>query len=63
LRDLPGRLRELDGHVAVLVYRHWGTRSRHVVELLRAAGFSQVRGVRGVIDAWAVEADPRLTRY
>ena len=63
LRDLPGRLRELDGHAEVLVYCHHGTRSRQAVELLRAAGFSKVQSVRGGIDAWAVEVDPRLTRY
>lgn len=63
LRDLPGRLPELDGHAEVLVYCHHGTRSRQAAELLRAAGFSKVRSVRGGIDAWAVEVDPRLTRY
>ncbi|HET9709557.1 MAG TPA: molybdopterin-synthase adenylyltransferase MoeB [Gemmatimonadales bacterium] len=63
LRELPARLRELDGHAEVLVYCHHGTRSRQAVELLRAAGFSKVRSVRGGIDAWAVEVDPRLTRY
>ena len=63
LRDLPARLRELDGHADVLVYCHHGVRSRQAVELLRAAGFSKVRSVRGGIDAWAAEVDPRLARY
>ncbi len=63
LRDLPARLRELDGHADVLVYCHHGVRSRQAVELLRAAGFAKVRSVRGGIDAWAAEVDPRLTRY
>jgi len=63
LRDLPARLRELDGHADVLVYCHHGTRSRQAVELLRAAGFSKVRSVRGGIDAWAAEVDPSLVRY
>jgi adenylyltransferase/sulfurtransferase len=63
LRDLPARLRELDGHADVLVYCHHGTRSRQAVELLRAAGFSKVRSVRGGIDAWAVDVDPSLARY
>jgi adenylyltransferase/sulfurtransferase len=63
LRDLPARLRELDGHADVLVYCHHGTRSRQAVELLRAAGFSKVRSVRGGIDAWAAEVDPSLGRY
>ncbi len=63
LRELPARLRELDGHAEVLVYCHHGTRSRQAVELLRAAGFSKVWSVRGGIDAWATEVDPQLARY
>ena len=63
LRELPARLRELDGHAEVLVYCHHGTRSRQAAELLKAAGFSKVRNVRGGIDAWATEVDPRLARY
>jgi sulfur-carrier protein adenylyltransferase/sulfurtransferase len=63
LRDLPARLRELDGHAEVLVYCHHGTRSRQAVELLKAAGFSKARSVRGGIDAWAAEVDHQLPRY
>jgi sulfur-carrier protein adenylyltransferase/sulfurtransferase len=63
LRELPARLRELDGHADVLVYCHHGSRSRQAVELLKAAGFSKARNVRGGIDAWAVEVDPGLGRY
>lgn len=63
LRQLPARLRELDGHAEVLVYCHHGTRSRQAAELLKAAGFSKVRSVRGGIDAWSTEVDPRLPRY
>jgi len=63
LRELPARLNELDGHADVLVYCHHGTRSRRAVELLKAAGFSKARSVRGGIDAWATEVDPRLPRY
>jgi sulfur-carrier protein adenylyltransferase/sulfurtransferase len=63
LRELPARLRELDGHADVLVYCHHGSRSRQAVELLKAAGFSKARNVRGGIDAWAVEVDPSLGRY
>jgi len=63
LRELPARMRELDGHADVLVVCHHGTRSRQAVELLKAAGFSKARSVRGGIDAWAAEVDPRLPRY
>jgi len=63
LRELPARMRELDGHADVLVVCHHGTRSRQAVELLKAAGFSKARSVRGGIDAWATEVDPRLPRY
>ncbi len=62
-RELPARRSELDGHADVLGYCHHGTRSRQAVELLKAAGFSKARSVRGGIDAWAMEVDPRLPRY
>jgi rhodanese-related sulfurtransferase len=33
------------------------------LEILRAAGFSRVRSLRGGIDAWATEVDPSVPRY
>jgi adenylyltransferase/sulfurtransferase len=63
LGQLPARLRELNGHDDIVAYCHIGARSARAVEILRAAGFSKVRGLEGGIDAWAREVEPRLPRY
>jgi len=63
LRELPGRLRELDPHRDLVVLCHHGTRSMQAVELLRGAGFSSARSLAGGIDAFADEVDPTLPRY
>src|SRR5262249_51785969 len=63
LGELPGRLREIDGHADIVAYCHRGTRSRRAAELLRAAGFSKVRNLTGGIDAWSAEVDPSIPRY
>jgi len=63
LDALPHRLAEIDGHARVVAYCHRGTRSLRAAELLRAAGFSGARSLRGGIDAWAREVDAEMTRY
>src|SRR6059036_1211098 len=63
LGQLPDRLGELDGHREVVTHCHHGARSLKALEILKAAGFSKVRSLRGGIDAWAVNVDPTLPRY
>jgi adenylyltransferase/sulfurtransferase len=63
LGELPARMRELDGHAEIVVYCHYGTRSRRAVEILRAAGFSGVRNLMGGIEAWSIEVDASVSRY
>ncbi len=63
LGQLPERLTELDGHKEIVTHCHKGTRSMRALEILRAAGFSKVRSLRGGIDAWATEVDPSVPRY
>ncbi len=63
LGELPRRLAELDGRARVVAYCHRGTRSLQAAQLLRAAGFSGARSLRGGIDAWACEIDAEMTRY
>ncbi|HKB46064.1 MAG TPA: rhodanese-like domain-containing protein, partial [Ktedonobacterales bacterium] len=63
LAELPGRLRELDGHAAIVAYCHHGVRSAHARDILLAAGFGNVRNLAGGIDAWARAVDPTLPRY
>src|SRR5213082_981596 len=63
LGELPDRLGELDGHREVVTNCHHGARSLKALEILKAAGFSKVRSLRGGIDGWAVNVDPSLPRY
>jgi len=63
LAELPTRLGELDGHREIVTHCHHGARSLKALEILKAAGFSKVRSLRGGIDGWAVNVDPGLPRY
>lgn len=63
LRQLPGRLGELDAHLPVVTLCHHGQRSLRAREVLIAAGFGNVRSVAGGIDAWSREVDPAVPRY
>jgi adenylyltransferase/sulfurtransferase len=63
LRELPKRLGELEGHAPIVTYCHHGQRSRQALELLRGAGFSDVRSLAGGIDAWAMDVEPGMPRY
>ncbi len=63
LGELPNRLNELDGHREIVTHCHHGARSLKALEILKAAGFSKVRSLRGGIDAWAASVDPSLPRY
>lgn len=63
LRELPGRLTQIDPRAELVVLCHHGTRSRMAVDLLRSAGFPHARSLAGGIDAWALEVDPALARY
>src|SRR5207302_1267732 len=63
LGELPDRLGKLDGHHEIVTHCHHGARSLKALGILKAAGFSKVRSLRGGIDAWAVNVDPSLPRY
>ena len=63
LRELPGRLAELPGHGEIVTLCHHGPRSLKAREILKAAGFANVRSLAGGIDAWAREVDPGVPRY
>ena len=63
LGALPARLDEIDGHGETVTYCHGGVRSMQALEILRAAGFANVRSLRGGIDAWSTQVDPTVPRY
>jgi adenylyltransferase/sulfurtransferase len=52
LGELPARLGELDSRRPVVAYCQRGIRSRRAAEILRAAGFADVRSLSGGIEAW-----------
>jgi len=63
LPELPEGLGELDPAGEVVVYCHHGVRSRSGAAILEAAGFAKVWSLRGGIDAWSLQIDPRVPRY
>lgn len=63
LGQLPSRLGEIDPHAELVTYCHFGSRSLKAAEILRAAGFGQVRSLAGGIDAWAEQIDQGMARY
>lgn len=52
LGELPARLREVDSRRPVVAYCQRGTRSRRAADILRAAGFADVRSLTGGIEGW-----------
>ncbi len=60
---LAGRLSELDSAKEMVVFCKSGIRSVRALEVLHSAGFRKVKNLRGGINAWAREVDPRLPVY
>lgn len=63
LGQLAARLSELDSAEEMVVFCKSGSRSARALELLTSAGFRKVKNLKGGINAWAREVDPRLPVY
>ena len=64
MNDIPGRFRgELDPEKHTVVMCHHGVRSMNVTAWLRQQGFDKVQSLRGGIDSWAREIDPKVPLY
>lgn len=63
LGSLAARMHELDSAEEMVFFCSGGTRSARAVELLAGAGFRKVKNLRGGINAWAREVDPKLPVY
>lgn len=64
MSDVPSRAhQELDPEEHFTVLCHHGQRSLNVTAWLRNQGFENVQSLRGGIDAWSVEVDPKVPRY
>lgn len=64
MRELPGRISELDPEAPLLVVCHHGIRSRMVCRYLeREHGFRNLMNLEGGVAAWAAEVDPGMPTY
>jgi adenylyltransferase/sulfurtransferase len=63
LGTFAARMDELENEEEIVVFCKTGTRSARALGLLIAAGFQNVRNLRGGINAWAREVDPGLPIY
>ena len=62
--DVPARFtQELDPDQHIVVVCHHGVRSMNVTAWLRQQGFEKVQSLRGGIDRWAREVDPKVPVY
>ena len=63
LGQLPSRMNELNRQDNIVVHCKMGGRSAKAVELMKQAGFNQVKNLTGGINRWGEEIDPSLPRY
>ena len=65
LKELPYRAAEIKVAEGTLIvaYCHHGIRSLSAAAFLGQSGYSNVASLRGGIDAWSIEIDPRVPRY
>jgi rhodanese-related sulfurtransferase len=64
MNDIPARFREqLDPQKHIVVVCHHGVRSWNVTAWLRQQGYDKVQSLRGGIDRWARQIDPRIPVY
>jgi rhodanese-related sulfurtransferase len=47
----------------LVIYDHQGTRSMDAAAYFQGHGFEHLKSLRGGIDAWSAEIDPKLPRY
>jgi rhodanese-related sulfurtransferase len=47
----------------LVIYDHQGTRSLDAAAYFQGHGFENVKSLRGGIDAWSADVDPKIPRY
>ena len=47
----------------LVIYDHQGARSMDAAAYFQGHGFENMKSLRGGIDAWSAEVDPKLPRY
>jgi rhodanese-related sulfurtransferase len=63
MREVPGRLDEIDPQREVVAICHHGGRSAQVAVFLEKNGYNKVHNLVGGLDAWARTVDPAVPIY
>ena len=63
MREVPGRLEEIDPGREVVAICHHGGRSAQVALFLEKNGYSKVHNLVGGVDAWSRTVDPAVPTY
>jgi len=63
LGQLAAHMHELDSAEEIVLHCKTGARSMRALELLYTAGFRKLKNLKGGINAWARDVDPRLPTY
>lgn len=63
LSDLPHHWEEIPKDKEIVTVCHHGVRSLRAAFFLIEKGFEKVRSLRGGIDLWSVQIDPKTPRY
>ena len=61
--EVPERHEALPRDSPLIVFCHHGMRSLNVVEYLETKGFENAINLAGGIHAWAVDVNPKITKY
>jgi rhodanese-related sulfurtransferase len=64
MNEVPARVnQELDPEEHIVVMCHHGVRSSNVASWMQQQGFERVQSLRGGIDRWSREIDPKVPVY
>lgn len=63
MREIPARLADLDPDQSTVVVCHHGGRSAQVGYFLARSGFRDIINLRGGVDAWSRDVDPKVPLY
>ena len=63
MREVPGRLGEIEQGKPVVAICHHGGRSMQVALFLEKAGYNNVHNLVGGVDAWSRTVDPAVPLY
>src|ERR1051325_4714359 len=63
MREVPGRVAEIDPEKDVVAICHHGGRSQQVAMFLEKSGFKKIHNLAGGVDAWSRTVDPTVPVY